>query len=106
MRSLIVAAALTSSKRAEHVSLSTLTVEEKHASLLLLLLQLKDAFVKPHVNKCCILQNITCPSPVYTVHATLLCNSAMKLWSPEALDKFLIGDVGATHGIIAFVQSH
>jgi hypothetical protein len=30
----------------------------------------------------------------------------MKLWSPEALDKFLIGDVGATHGIIAFVHSH
>lgn len=103
MRRLVMTAAIKNAKSAQPVPLKNLSAEEKQATLLLLLLQLKDGFVKPHVEKCCILENTggSC-SMLYIVHATLLCRCAIKHWTTDALDKFLIGDLGA----IEFSQSN
>ena len=49
------------------------TPEEKHATLLLLLLQLKDGFVKTHVEKTSSLEGIGgSKHQMYIVHAALL----------------------------------
>ena len=89
-------AAIQNSNRAQNVDLKGLTAEEKHATLLLLLLKFKDGFVKPYIDRCCILETGNSTEPAYIVHATLVCLSAIKTWTVEALDKFLIGDLGAS----------
>jgi hypothetical protein len=94
MRRLLISAAIQNSNRAQNVDLKGLTAEERHATLLLLLLKFKDGFVKPYIEKCCVLEKGNNSEPAYIVHATLVCTSAIKTWTVEALDKFLIGDLG------------
>jgi hypothetical protein len=102
-RQLLMIAALKHANRAQNVALKSLSVEEKHASLLLLLLQLKDGFVKAHLKKCHILDNPSCTHPEYILHAVLLCRSAIRTWPVESLDKFLIGDLGAVPPALNFI---
>jgi hypothetical protein len=106
MRKLLMSAAIKCDHRAIDVDLKNLTPEEKHSSLLLLLLQLKDGFVKSHVDKCRILHNIGSSSgPEYVLHATLLCRAAIGTWSSDALDKFLIGDLGMHNIFISITRN-
>ena len=93
-RQLLMIAALKHSNRAQNVALKNLSAEEKHASLLLLLLQLKDGFAKAHLKKCNVLDNPSSTHPEYILHAVLLFRSAIRTWPVESLDKFLIGDLG------------
>ena len=103
MRRVSVAAALRNENRAEIAALKDVTPEEKHATLLLLLLQLKDGFVKSHVEKASILEGIGgSKHQMYIVHAALLSSAAIKTWTPEAVDKFIIGDLGAARTLIRF----
>jgi len=96
MRRVVVAAALACENRAQNEALKDLSLEEKHATLLLLLLQLKDGFAKPHVDKAKLLEGAGGSKHImYIVHAALVCSAAIKTWTPEALHKFLIGDLGA-----------
>ena len=93
-------AAIQNSNRSQHVDLKGVSAEEQHATLLLLLLKLKDGFVAPHVQHCSILGNgnsANVAEPFYIVHATLVCKCAIRTWTDVALYKFLIGDVGAAH---------
>jgi hypothetical protein len=39
---------------------------------------------------------------MYIVHAALLSSAAIKTWTPEAVDKFIIGDLGAARTLIRF----
>jgi hypothetical protein len=106
MRMLLMSAAIKCDHRAIDVDLKKLTPEEKHSNLLLLLLQLKDGFVKSHVDKCRILHNMGSSSgPEYVLHATLLCRAAIGTWSTDALDKFLIGDLGIDNVFISITHT-
>jgi hypothetical protein len=96
-----MSAAIKNANSAQNVALKNLTAEEKQATLLFLLLQLKEGFVRPHVEKCSILEKTGgCHSLLYVVHAALLCRSAIKHWTAETLDKFLIGDLGEGHSMM------
>ena len=100
-----MSAAIQNANSAQNVALKSLTAEEKEATLLFLLLHLKDGFVKPHVEKCCMLEKAGgIHSLVYILHAAFLCRCAIKNWPSETLDKFLIGDVGAPSCLEANVQ--
>ena len=95
MRRVSIAAALACENRAQNEALKDPSPEEKHATLLLLLLQLKDGFAKPHVDKAKLLETAGSKHLMYIVHAALVCSAAIKTWTPEVLHKFLIGDLGA-----------
>lgn len=98
MRQLSMRAAIHYSNRdTRNVDLKDMTAEEKHVNLLVLLLKIKDGFAKEHVHQCSILGSGSSTDPVYIVHATLLCKSAIQTWTTEALIKFLIGDLGVLH---------
>ena len=60
-------------------------------------------FVKSHVEKASILDGVGgSKHQMYIVHAALLSSAAIKTWTPEAVDKFIIGDLGAARTLICF----
>ncbi len=111
MRQLCMRAAIQNSRSPQYLGLTNVTVEEKHATLLLLLLKLKDGFVTPHIQILGMLRDKILDLSDRDIHMTtanacFVCKGAITSWTVESLDNFLIGNLGKSQVSFSWRMIH